>query len=146
MALNGRSVSIAVLALGGAMLLSTPSMAGQTSSASISIHAVAPTICRVEFNNTVVPVAGATVDLGQMTELCNDSQGYQVTLVTPPGLDGSQVILDGVPTALSADGRTLIVDSSTDAYRKRDIKLQLAAGSPLVTKVSFATAPKGEIY
>ncbi|HLI67503.1 MAG TPA: hypothetical protein VKU90_14165 [Caulobacteraceae bacterium] len=104
-----------------------------------------PTVCRVQLSSTAV-VSGHTVDLGSMTELCNDGKGYRVVLNTPAGSGGQVVIDDAPPIPIAANGHTMIVDSDTDAFRHRNLKLELAVGSPVITHVSFTTSPKGEIF
>ena len=137
--------ALGFLTLALAVPAASPTFAG-AGSASFTIHAVVPTICRVEYDGGIAPVAGQTTDLGQITELCNDADGYQVVLVTPAGLTGSAAILDGTTIPLAANGQTVIVDSNSDAFKKQDLKIQLAASAPAFGTVQFATTPKGAIY
>jgi len=122
----------------------SPSFAA-SDSLSFKVTGIVPTICRAEFASSVVPIAGQTTDLGSISEVCNDWEGYRVTLITPPGVAGS-AILDGTTIPLAANGQTVIVDSNSDADRERHLKLQLAAGSAPIAPVKLTTTPKGVIY
>ena len=64
-------------------------------STSFGVAVVVRTVCRVELNSTPTVVSPTEIDLGQMTELCNDGGGYSVTLNTPPGLTGGTVVIAG---------------------------------------------------
>ena len=140
-----RAAAIAALAAGLGLPAATPSLAG-TDGASFTVIGFAHTICRVDYSDGATPIVGQTTDLGQFTELCNDGAGYTVTLVTPAGLAGSSAIVDGTTIPLAANGRTIIVDSNSTAYKKQDLKIQLAAGSTAFAKVTFEATPKGSVF
>ena len=72
-----------------------PTFAGRQASASFSVGVIVRTICRVELSSTATVVSPTEIDLGEMTELCNDGQGYRVTLNTPAGLAGGTVMKIG---------------------------------------------------
>src|SRR5579872_826090 len=128
---------IAALALAVPLSPALASGVGRT----FTIDGVVHTVCRAQLDGAASVVSPSEVDLGQMTELCNDGQGYQVVLNTPAGVAG-QVVIDGAPPIqVAADGHTLIVNCDTDMFRHRELKLELAAGSPIVTSVSFTTSP-----
>jgi hypothetical protein len=144
MAYNWSRLAVGAVALALAAGSAGPTFAGREASASFGVSVVVRTICRAELNSAPTVVSPTEIDLGQMTELCNDGRGYSVTLNTPAGLTGATVVIAGeAPIAIDPSGHTLIVDANTKVSRHRDLRLERVAGSPAV---SLTTAPKGAIY
>lgn len=148
MAHNWSRLGVGAVVLGLAALSAAPTATAREASTSFGVAVVVRTVCRVELNSTPTVVSPTEIDLGQMTELCNDGGGYSVTLNTPPGLTGGTVVIAGeAPTPIDPSGHTLIVDANTKVVlRHRDLRLELAAGSPPVIAVSVTAWPKGPIY
>lgn len=126
---------IGVLATAMAAALPAAANAG-AASYTINITGYVPVICRVNDSNTQVQ-SGDTVDLGQMTEFCNNPTGYQVWVDYTPGVTGETIYVDGNPIALSSSGSTMIDSSDTAASLVRSLTL---SGNQL-TAVSLRVVP-----
>ncbi len=115
-------------------------------STTIGIRGIVRTVCRVEFNQASAPVSGDTVDLGRMTQLCNNIDGYRVIMQHPAGLGGATVSIDGIEAPLSSGTETILVDSSNPAFRTNDVRLHLASGAASQLSLAFRIEPKGAVY
>ncbi len=145
MAHNKFRWGLSVLAgLSATLHIATPAQA-ETSTTRINIQGVVPTICRVEFSQPLGTVHGEAVNFGQMTQLCNNAEGYRVVMQHPAGLTGA-FLIDGVATPLSSGTETVLVDSNNPTYRMAGASIQLAAGSSQFASVSFRIEPKGMTY
>lgn len=137
----------AILSMGLAVAAASGAQAVAAQDAAVSINARARTICTVElgFGAPAKYEAGFNY-LGQMTELCNNVEGYRLVLDHPQGMVGAAILLDGqrIEIAPSAS-RTVIVDSSQPAYQEREIGLELASGADSLPMVIYAE-PKGMIF
>lgn len=139
----GRIASIALLAV----LAATPAMADVASS-SIAIRGVVPTICKVQFGNGMGQVQGNAIDLGTMTQLCNDASGYRVVLHTPANLANATFVYGNHRIPLSASGETVIVDSNAPDWASDHAAIELGDGGVLPQDFALRVVaqPKGAIY
>ena len=120
-----RNPSIVLWALG----VGAPIVAGAVYS--IGLEAVVPLTCRVE-GPSVRAIGDGEVDLGAITETCNNPRGYEVWADTDRDLGSATFYIDGAAIPISADGHTRIGDSDVPAKRSRMLKLD-AAGHRLDT-------------
>ena len=97
----------------------------------VSITGWVPVICRATLNQTLFIEDEDIVDLGQLDEFCNASQGYQVWIDSTPGVSGT-LYVDGQEISLSTTGTTLISTSPTAAKRSRHLALSVG-DSPLAS-------------
>jgi hypothetical protein len=136
-----KAVGAGVLA---SLLAASPAAA---SSVSISISARARTICKVEVGAVAVPeFQPGETDLGHMTELCNNVEGYRLVLSHPAGLVDAWAVVDGVRIPLSSTTtQTVIVDSDAPAFRERDLGIILSSAEPNLG-LSLRAEAKGMIF
>ena len=100
----------------------TGAAAADGASYAISITGYVPVVCRVTAANSQVQ-PGQSVDLGALTEFCNNPTGYQVWVDYTPGLTGETIYVDGNAIPLSSSGSTMIDSSSTAASLVRSLSL-----------------------
>ena len=143
MKLSKHLLMIPAIALIGGL----PTGAAQAeSNTTIGIRGIVRTVCRVEFNQASAPVSGDTVDLGRMTQLCNNIDGYRVVMQHPAGLGGATVSIDGIEAPLSSGTETVLVDSTHPAFRTNDVRLHLAGADAGQLNLAFRIEPKGAVY
>jgi len=144
MASRPDTLKTALTAIVISLLAVTPAAAG---SVSIGIRATARTICKVEVGAAAVPAfeAGET-ELGRMTELCNNVEGYRLILNHPAGLVDAFAVVDGQRVPLSATStQTIIVDSNHPAFRERNLGIVLSSAQP-VLGLSLRAEAKGMVF
>lgn len=139
----GRIATVSLLAL----LAATPAMA-EVASSSIKISGTVPTICNVRFGNGMGQVQGNAIDLGVMTQLCNDASGYRVVLHTPANLSNATFVYGGHRIPLSESGETVIVDSNAPDFSADHATIELGDGEVLPQDFALRVQalPKGIIY
>lgn len=103
----------------------------------INITGYVPVVCRVTAANTQVQ-SGQTVDLGNLTEFCNNPTGYQVWVDYTPGITGETMYVDGNAIPLSSSGSTMIDSSSTAASLVRSLSI---SGADQPTSISLRVVP-----
>lgn len=114
--------------------------------ASIQIFGRVPTICRVEIGGGFNPALTAGEhSLGQMTELCNNVDGYRLVLNHPAGLEGAWFVVDGQRVPLSGSTHTVVVDSMQPAYRESGIAIVLSEDVSNL-QLSMSAEPKGMVF
>ena len=118
------------------------------SSGRISVSGYVAVICRAELSGGILSSTDR-VSLGRLTELCNTSQGYQVIMTYPSGLEGAKLLIDGVPMTLNGTGQAIVADSYMAAYRVRELELDLGPVSTAERQnglnVSFRAVPRGGV-
>lgn len=125
---------------GGSAALAAPS------STQIAIHGVVPTICRVQFANPVVQPEAGVLNLGNMSEFCNQGEGYRVVVRHPAGLQQAQFTVDGVAVPLSSGTETVLIDSNGPRVRNSQVLLTLGGSPVQLASLSFSAEPKGITY
>ena len=91
----------------------------------ISLEGVVPVSCHVD-GPAVTTISGGVIDLGTMTESCNDPRGYDVWADTAPGLQAATLYVDGAAIRFSDDGHTLISRAAAAGVRSHALKLDPA--------------------
>ena len=137
---RAKGMAMSVIAL---MLIAQPAAAGPV----INIMGRVATVCRVSLAGGSPQVAeNGERDLGRLTELCNNVDGYRLVLLHPSGLEDAAVMVDGQRIPISPDStRTIIVDSNHADYRDRNLTL-LVADNTLSVPVNLEAQPKGMIF
>ncbi|KJV40314.1 hypothetical protein [Brevundimonas sp. KM4] len=137
---RAKGMAMSVIAL---MLLAQPAAAGPV----INIMGRVATVCRVSLAGGSPRVAeNGKRDLGRLTELCNNVDGYRLVLLHPAGLEDAAVMVDGQRIPIASDStRTVIVDSDHADYRDRNLTL-LVADNTLAVPVNIEAQPKGMIF
>ncbi|MFI4933459.1 MAG: hypothetical protein ACHP7N_02465 [Caulobacterales bacterium] len=123
--------ALAAAALASLMTLGAPSMASAVSPGgagySLAISGFVPVICRAQLDSAPIPSQAGVVPLGQMQELCNNANGYEVWVDYSPTLAGDTLVVDGQQIALTASGSTRIVASSGPNIATRSLALDIPA-------------------
>ena len=139
---------VAPFALIFASIVPQGSLKADNGSGRISLSGYVAVICRAELSGGIIPTSDR-VALGQLTELCNTTQGYQVIMSYPARLQGARLLIDGVAMTLDGSGQTIISDSYMSAYRIRALELDI---SPINSdarqnglNVSFRAVPRGGV-
>lgn len=131
-----------------AALTPIATVSAESSSGRIGVSGFVAVICRAELSGGIFP-SSDRIALGRLTELCNTSQGYQVIMNYPTGLQGAKLLVDGVAITLDGSGQAIIADSFIAAYRVRDLELDMTPVSTAERQnglnVSFRAVPKGGV-
>lgn len=136
----------ALMALAGSARAQVAPEAGQTEQVGIGVRAIAQTVCRVEVDHPVAASSSGPVDLGRMSELCNNVDGYRVVLTHAPNLTGASAIVDGRSIPLDRSGRTLLVDADGPATRQRAVQVDFGGASGQSMRLSLVAEPKGIVW
>lgn len=116
-------------------------------SATFRIVGTVSTICQIEFQSQAVTPGNDVVELGQVSELCNNEDGYRVIMQHPAGLQNAKIEIHGAMVPLSAGSETVIVDANEPDERIGQARLFLATGTATeLPMLSFRVEPKGPIY
>lgn len=75
------------------------------------VRGTVATICQAQLNTAGSGPSGSSYTIGNVKELCNNADGYQVTLVHSASLGGKTLIIAGKGVVLSPTGKTVIFDS-----------------------------------
>ncbi len=138
------------LAISAALIqLSAISVANAAGSARATLQIVAnvPAICRASFNYSPTLNADGSYDLGATQELCNLPQGYALVAdyqyaggsapVTSPGT----LYVDGQSVALSASGRSTLLQSAGPAAVSR--RLVYRPGGAQLSNINISVVASG---
>jgi hypothetical protein len=123
-------VKKSLLALAGALAFGGPAFAANGPAAgqdtfSLDIQGFVPVICRANVSATQVPSEAGQVSIGQLSQFCNDPNGYQVWIDYSPSLADASVSIDGRQVSLSQAGSTLISTSNKPSVEQHDLGLNL---------------------
>ena len=137
--------TVKFLVIGAMLYLGGGSAAAQDQS--IAINARVKTICKVDIHfNPPLRYAAGINHLGQITELCNNVEGYILVLDHPRGMTGAALLLDGQRVEIADDAnRTVIVDSRQPAFKQREVGLELAQMAEIMPMIIYAE-PKGMVF
>lgn len=125
-----------------ATLCATPAYAAAASS--FTVTGVVPTVCRASIDGDFSPLHAGLNDLGRITELCNDVDGYRLVLSHPAGVEDASMLIDGQQIAIEPDAvETVLVDSNVPADRQRHLQLVLGDSVPDLTRLTIYAEPKG---
>lgn len=136
---------VAAAVSASAVYLSAGAANAQPITARLRVQGVVRTICDVEFNGSAVAVSSNRVDLGQMLQSCNNSEGYRIVVQHPSGLTNASIEIDGTAVPLSSGNETVIVDANEPDYRISAASLNAPNATQLAT-LSFRIEPKGGVF
>jgi type 1 fimbria pilin len=111
--------------------------ADNTASYTINITGYVPVVCHVSSPDTSV-VSGQSVDLGTLSEFCNNPAGYQVWADYTPTSTSAVLNVSGKKVPLSSSGSTLIDSSSNASINTRQLNLE---GGAEIKSISFRIVP-----
>jgi hypothetical protein len=105
---------------------------------------VVPTICRAQFTAGAAQPDQSVVDLGVLTELCNNLGGYRVVLRHASDLTGGTVTVDGETKSLSSTGFTVITDAAGPAAVAKSVSIDFGSNAP--GSIGVMIQPKGAVF
>lgn len=132
--------------LGASMMMAPQAIYAEQAATSFRIGGIVRTICKVEFSNPAPIVTAGVVEFGNMTELCNQRDGYRLIMHHPEGMEGARFEIGGREVELSSGTETVLVDSSHPSFRVSEARLELAGGDSDPTALYFRVEPRGSIY
>jgi len=100
----------------------------------IRIHAFVPVICHADFAGVPAP-QGPLMQLGNLTEFCNDSSGYRIVADYTQASDPGELIIDGVPVVLNPSGHVVL--TQTNGPRAVTQSIAYRPGSTPITTISI---------
>lgn len=127
------------------LLVSQVALADTPSEVGFSINGRVSTACRAELISGSVQATGDEIDLGGISEFCNNEEGYTVTLTHSPDLAGEALILDNASIVLSETGETTIFQSSQPDVREHRLAL-VTDQDPSSFNLAVHITPRGQIY
>lgn len=93
------------------------------------IEGFVPVVCRATVDSSHVTPGSGSLQLGTMSEFCNNASGYEVWAEHSDSLAGSTLVVDGREISLSKSGETLVSHSRSAAVATRRLALNLAEGA-----------------
>lgn len=120
-----------------------PASAANLERESFRLSAIVPTVCNVSFGGTVNAAGNDVIDLGNVSELCNDRHGFRITMSHGAELQGAQLIVDGRAIDLSNSGQTVIVDENQPMQRVQSLQLRVDGAVTQMPNLFFRIEPKG---
>ena len=120
-----------------------PAIAADMERAVFRLSAIVPTVCHISFGGMATPAQNGLVDLGNFAEVCNDRQGFRITMSHGSELDGAELIIDGRTVPLSVSGQTIIVDEDQPMARTQSVQLRVNGMLTEVPNLAFRIEPKG---
>ena len=106
----------------------------------IQLRGVVPLVCNVDLNSQGNPNNGngnqKKIHLGQLSELCNNGNGYTVYATTPAGVTGDFVV-GNQTVPVQSSGVTPIDSSATAAVTKQELFFE-PQGGPAPATISLS--------
>ncbi len=120
------SIFSTVLAVSAAVAVSAaPGKALESSQYAIGLSGTVPVICNARLNASVIPANAGVVQLGNLVEFCNSSNGYRVVAEYPRALAGAKLIVDGKAKTLGNSGIVEVSSESGPSQIVRTVALDL---------------------
>lgn len=128
--LNKKFIAVAVLStfMAGATSATAPSALPAQSSYTVELRGFVPVICHAEVNAAQVAATSGQTPLGQLSEFCNNPNGYEVWVDYSPSLAADALLVDGKKVQLSASGSTRIDRSNRAAIDSKSLALDAPTG------------------
>lgn len=139
---------VPALLVAAVAITGTTPVAADVVTSSIQIRGIVPTICNVRFGGAIANVEGNAINLGMMTQMCNDAAGYKVVLHTPAGLNNATFVYGTMRVPLSESGETVIIDTNSPNWSRTPAEIQLGGSEELPDNFALhiQAEPKGTIY
>lgn len=135
-------VALAAAVSAAAMPVGVQAATGNASH-QLTIRGHVPVICRLSFEASSANASRNSVELGNLNEFCNAGSGYVVVAIHDAGVKNAAFNVGGLgKKALSANGRTVLFDSTQPGFAKRNIVLHANKGA--VQNITFVIEPKGQ--
>jgi hypothetical protein len=93
------------------------------SSYTLQINGFVPVICRAELPQAATPAQAGQLSLGQLSEFCNNGNGFEVWVDYSPSLAGDTLVVDGKQIKLPASGSVRIDKSNRAAVDSKSVTL-----------------------
>jgi hypothetical protein len=125
--LGKRILAIAAVAtlFSSAASATAPSALTDDSSYTIELRGYVPVICNANVNASQVSVQSSQVEIGQLSEFCNNANGYEVWVDYTPSLAGSTLLVDGQSVDLTEAGTARITHVDHAGIASHDLALNL---------------------
>lgn len=107
----------------------------------VEFSGVVPVVCRASVDATSVAPAAGTVNLGSLSEFCNNPAGYTVIADYSKSLVGARLIVDGQPVHFNASGSSVVTRSNLPAITSHAVSLELPKGVSS-SSISFRIEPR----
>lgn len=139
--------------MAGASAIAAATIAASTSAAvpatgsnqaTIEISAVVPVICKTQVVGSPAAsaaLANGAIQLGSLSEFCNNARGYRVVADYSANLAHAKLLVDGVPVPLNKSGSTVVSQSNRAAIASHELALQLPRGTAANGSLSFRIEP-----
>ena len=119
-----RNIAAAAAAVG--LLASAPAHAATPEATfNLQITGFVPTVCNAQLSTSTAPSQAGTVSLGDMSEFCNNANGYQVWVDYSPTLAGDTLQVGDQTITLTSSGSALIDASSTPNISTKSVSLNV---------------------
>jgi type 1 fimbria pilin len=132
---------INAIGLSALLAISSNAFAAESPSYTIQISGYVPVICRVTSSARIIEISGPMVELVQIEEFCNNSQGYQVWLDHEPN-SGATLYVDGKAIPLSEIGTTMISNSDRAALKTHSLSFDIGESEGRLSSVSLRIVPQ----
>lgn len=108
----------------------------------VQVSGYVPLICNVQSSVRAVDAVSQTqIDLGNITEFCNNGSGYEVWADYTPGVEAAQLLVDGVAMPLSPSGSTLISGANSPGRRLHHMAIDLRNNHGQLTAIAMRIVP-----
>jgi hypothetical protein len=114
------AAAISLLAANAALADAAPQ-----STYTLQISGFVPVICRAQLSTTEAPSQAGQISLGQMNELCNNANGFEVWVDYSPDLAGDTLEVDGQQIVLTSAGTARIDVAQTAAIATKNVALDV---------------------
>ena len=122
-----RFIALAALCtlFAGSASATAPSALTDQSSFTLELRGYVPVICNAQVNAAQVTPQAGQVELGQLSEFCNNANGYEVWIDYSPSLAGASLVVDGQTVNLTDAGSARISHLDHAAIASHDLALDL---------------------
>ena len=141
-----RALFYIVALAGGACSASAMAQNRDAASSEIRISGIVPTICRIGFSESLVSPDLRSINLGQMSQFCNDGAGYRVTLSYSDAFANARFVSNEGQVLLGAGGETVISDRDGPRWQQDFARIEFDRDAPQNLVISVRIEPKGAIY
>jgi hypothetical protein len=113
------AAAISLLAANAALAAAPSGGASYT----LQISGFVPVICRAQLPQAATPAQAGEISLGQLSEFCNNGNGFEVWVDYSPSLAGDTLVVDGKQIKLTSAGSVRIDKSNRAAAGSKSMML-----------------------